>query len=102
MAKDKIRKSPLSKYVKDVVLYGSTARGDSKPSSDVDILLVLDGGIKNNRKYNDWITYLKGNISSEDYTMPEVDLHVVLDENWDRKNNAYFSNIKKEGFSIWS
>ena len=101
-AKNKIQKSPLSKYVKDVVLYGSTARGQTRPSSDVDILLVLDEGVKNHRKYNDWITYLKGNISSDDYTLPEADLHVVFDENWNSRNNAYFSNIKKEGFSIWN
>ncbi len=101
-ARDNIRKSPLSKYVKDVVLYGSTARGQAKPSSDVDILLVLDEAVKSHRKYNDWITYLKGNISSEDYTLPETDLHVVFDENWKENGNAYFSNIRKEGFSIWN
>lgn len=101
-AKDKILKSPLSGYVKDVVLYGSTARGKAKPTSDVDILLVLDERIKKNSRYNDWITYLKGNISSDDYTIPEADLHVVFDENWRDNKDAYFSNIKKEGFSIWS
>jgi len=101
-AKDKIIKSPLSGYVKDVVLYGSTARGKAKPTSDVDILLVLDERIKKNSRYNDWITYLKGNISSDDYTIPEADLHVVFDEKWRDNKDAYFSNIKKEGFSIWS
>ena len=98
----KIRKSPLSRYVKDVVLYGSTARGQSKHSSDVDMLMVLDSSVKNYRKYNDWITYLKGNISSDDYRLPEADLHVAFDEKWKERGNAYFSNIKKEGFSIWN
>ena len=78
------------------------ARGKAKPSSDVDILLVLDERIKNNSRYNDWISYLKGNISSDDYTIPEADLHVVFDENWRDNKDAYFSNIKEEGFSIWS
>ena len=100
-ARAKILKSPLAKYVKDVVLYGSTARGQAKPSSDVDMLMVLDKTIKNYKKYQAWLTYLKGNISSDDYTMPEADLHVVFDENWDDNNEAYFMNIKKEGFSIW-
>ena len=101
-AKAKILKSPLSKYVKDVVLYGSTARGQAKPSSDVDMLMVLDNAIKNYKKYQAWITYLKGNISSEDYTLPEADLHVVFDENWNNAGNAYFYNIRDEGFSIWN
>ena len=101
-AKSKIRKSPLSKHVKDVLLYGSTARGQSKHSSDVDILMILDNRIKNYKRTNDLISYLKGNISSDDYTLPEVDLHVVFDEKWKEANDAYFSNVKKEGFSIWN
>ncbi len=101
-AKAKIQRSPLAKYVRDVLLYGSTARGQSKPSSDVDILLVLDERVKSNRRYNDWITYLKGNISSDDFRLPEADLHVVFGDNWQESNGAFFSNIKTEGFSIWN
>lgn len=101
-AKSQIRKSPLSRYVKDVVLYGSTARGQSKPFSDVDILMVLDEKVKNRKQYNDWITYLKGNISTDDYTLPETDLHVAFYDNWVENNNAFLSNIRKEGFSIWN
>ena len=95
-AKSQIRKSPLSRYVKDVVLYGSTARGQSKPSSDVDILIVLYEKVKNRKQYNDWITYLKGNISTDDYTLPETDLHVAFYDNWVENKNAYLSNIRKE------
>ena len=83
-------------------MYGSTARGQAKPSSDVDILLVLGEEVKNHRKYNDWINYLKGNLSSDDFTMPEADLHVVFDENWTKNNSAYFFNVRKEGISIWN
>ncbi len=101
-AKEKIRKSPLAKYVKDVILYGSTARGQAKPSSDVDLLLVLDPGIRDHRKCNDWVTYLKGNISPDDFTLPEADLHVVFDEDWKENGNAYFSNIKREGINVWN
>ena len=101
-AKSKIRKSPLSKYVKDVILYGSTARGQSRYSSDVDMLVVLDNRIKNHKRYNDWITYLRGNITPDDFTLPEADLHVVFDEKWREKDDAFFSNINKEGFSIWN
>ena len=101
-ARNIIRKSSLSKYVKDVVLYGSTARGEAQPSSDVDLLMVLDDKIKDCKRFKDVITYLKGNISSEDYSLPEADLHVVFDGNWKENNDAYFSNIKREGFSVWN
>lgn len=102
IAKDRIAKSSLSKYVKDVILYGSTARGQAEHSSDVDLLMVLDDKIKDNKKYNDAIVYLKGNISTDDYSLPEADLHVVFDETWKNSNSAYFYNVKKEGFSIWT
>ena len=101
-AKIKIRKSPLAKYVRDVMLYGSTARGKARHNSDIDLLMILDNDLKKNRKAHEWITYLKGNISSEDFTLPETDLHVVYEEKWKEKNDAFFSNIKKEGFSIWN
>lgn len=101
-AKTKIRKSPLSEYVRDVLLYGSTARGQAKPSSDVDILLVLDGEIKKKRKCNDWISSLKGNISSDDYKLPETDLHVVFSDSFNGNKTAFFSNIRREGFGIWN
>ena len=36
-----IKKSPISPFVTDVILFGSCARGEEKYSSDVDLLLVL-------------------------------------------------------------
>ncbi|MCR5761697.1 MAG: nucleotidyltransferase domain-containing protein [Sphaerochaetaceae bacterium] len=102
LARTRIAKSPLSKYVIDVYLYGSTARGAYKDSSDIDILLVLDEEVKKKKKYGEWITYLKGNISSDDFNIPEADLHVAFGKNWKDNRDAYFSNIKEEGFSIWN
>ena len=101
-AKARIRKSPLSNYVKDVYLYGSTARGKARPTSDIDLLMILDENVKLKARYNDWITYLKGNISSDDYNMPETDLHVAFGDSWKQSNDAYFSNVREEGFSIWN
>ncbi len=98
----KIRKSPLAKYVKDVYLYGSTARGKARATSDIDLLMVLDESVKQKSRYNDWITYLKGNISSDDYNMPETDLHVAFGDFWIKSNDAYFANVREEGFSIWN
>jgi predicted nucleotidyltransferase len=37
------RRSPLG--VRDILLYGSVARGDATEASDIDVLVVLDGGI---------------------------------------------------------
>ena len=101
-AKAKIIRSSLSKYVKDVILYGSTARGQAGFSSDVDILMILDEKIRKYKRYNDAIRYLKGNISTDDYSLPEADLHVVFEDTWKNDNSAYLSNVRNEGFSIWN
>lgn len=62
----------------------------------------MDDDVKDNKSAHEWITYLKGNISSEDFILPETDLHVTYESKWKEKNDAFFSNIKKEGFSIWN
>ncbi len=41
-------------------------------------------------------------ISSDDYNMPETDLHVAFGDSWKQSNDAYFSNVREEGFSIWN
>ena len=101
-ASDRIRRSPISKYVKDVLLYGSTARGTARANSDIDLLMILDENVKLKTRCNDWIAYLKGNISSDDYNLPETDLHVTFGDSWRQSNDAYFANIREEGFSIWN
>lgn len=102
VAKDNIKKSPLAPYVKDVLLYGSTARGTAKASSDIDLLLVLDEKVKSEKHYTDWINYLKGNISSSDFNVPEADLHIAFGDAWRENSNAFFTNVTQEGFSIWN
>ena len=37
---------------KKVILFGSWARGDARPNSDIDLAFVLDG-----REYTDWDTF---------------------------------------------
>ncbi len=32
----------------------------------------------------------------------DICFHVALGESWKQSNDAYFSNIRKEGFSIWN
>lgn len=42
LAEQKILCSRLARYVKELYIYGSAARGAEKWNSDIDLLLVLD------------------------------------------------------------
>ena len=48
LAEQKILCSRLARYVKELYIYGSAARGAEKWNSDVDLLLVLDPEKKGN------------------------------------------------------
>ncbi len=101
-ALQKITESPLFPYVDDVILYGSTARNETKKSSDIDLLLVLNPKIKNEAKHSGWIVKIKGGISTENYKDPETDLHIAYGDFWKNENRAFQKNILTEGFSIWN
>lgn len=94
--------SDISMHINDVVLYGSTARGENKKDGDVDILLVLDESIKKVKGYQKSINKLKGSISTSNINDPENDLHVVYGGEYKKANDAYYKNIMKDGVSIWN
>lgn len=78
LAEQKILCSRLARYVKELYIYGSAARGAEKWNSDIDLLLVLDPEKKGNREIKREIIYLKGSITEEDIDAPEIDLKVVF------------------------
>ena len=49
----------------------------------------------------EYVTKLKGEVTSTDITLPEVDLKVVIGESWKRNNMLYYKRIKEEGIDIW-
>lgn len=89
------------KYLQSVILYGSYARGDFGPDSDIDIMILLDltdMEIKDYRHQLSGCTY----DFNEKY---EVDVKPIA------KSNAYFqkwlgaypfyTNIQKEGIALY-
>ena len=101
-ALNKLINSDIVSYIDDVVLYGSLARGNNRSNSDIDILLVLDESVKNIANYQKVINKLRGSISTSNINDPENDLHVVYGNDYKKINNAYYSNILKDGISLWN
>lgn len=96
-AKQKILRSKLSLYAKELYLYGSAARGEVSWDSDIDLLLVLDPSQKNSRELKREIIYLKGSLTDEEVDAPEVDLKVVFGNGWRTSTQTYYKNIVQEG-----
>ena len=99
-AVDAIRKSPVAPFVKALYLYGSCARGEQTYGSDVDLFLELQPDF-DTQKYKDDVILLKGRVSPVDMNMAEVDLKVVVGDEWRKNQMLYYQNILKEGVDIW-
>lgn len=99
-AVDIIRKSPVAPFVKALYLYGSCARGEQTYGSDVDLFLELQPDF-DIQKYKDDVILLKGRVSPTDMNMAEVDLKVVVGDDWKKNQMLYYQNVLREGVNIW-
>lgn len=95
-----IRGSAISPYVNRVILYGSCARGDQNYKSDVDLLLELSPDIDVDQYHSD-LMELRGIVTPPDRNIPEVDLKIMVGDDWEDSESLYFKNIKKEGIDLW-
>lgn len=99
-ARRQIEESPVAPYVSKLYLYGSCAREEQTYQSDVDLMLELKPTFDINMQ-RDEIILLKSRVNPAQSDMPEVDLKVVIGNEWEGEHTLYFENIKKEGRDIW-
>ena len=100
-ALQKIRQSPVASYVKNVILYGSCARGEASWGSDVDLCVLLNENIREVPDYSQMIHLLKGTISSDDAHSVETDIKFVIGDEWKDSKMLYFKNLRKDGILVW-
>ncbi len=80
-----------------IILYGSQARGDARPDSDIDVLIVLKG------KVNPWQEIIRsGSITSDISLRCDVVITTmfVSPEEYDHLEEPYLNNVRREGITI--
>lgn len=95
-----LRQSSIAPYITSVYLYGSSARGDYKYSSDIDLFVVLDKDVPIDIARPEMFR-LKGIISPANINDVPVDLHATIGSEWETGTSLYYKNIRKEGVDIW-
>jgi predicted nucleotidyltransferase len=80
-----------------MVLYGSRARGEAEPGSDIDVLVVLKGSVQPGSE----VERTGGIISELSLQFDEViSCAFVNEEQFIRENSPLLLNIRKEGVEV--
>ena len=85
-----------------IVMYGSRARGDDTPDSDLDILLVLrDAGPGNREKAHQIVYQLMWDRGFD----PLISMNIIDREYYQllrEAGSSYLQNIQREGKPLWT
>lgn len=81
-----------SKYIKQIILFGSVARGDDKQDSDIDLLIVVTSRKKT-------ISLIEETVADFMYKYQElISAHIISETRYNKsKNYSFFNNINIEG-----
>lgn len=93
----KIIRNKLKGHLKEVILFGSHARGDFTEGSDYDFLVVVD---KREKRINEIVIDACVEIMNRYYALIGC---IVCDEReWEKKKRFPIGlNISKEGIELW-
>lgn len=88
-------------HLRKVILYGSYARGDFKPDSDIDIMILLDMSNIDLKAYSQRLSYM-----TYDFNLDNgLDIKpIAKSEDHFRKwvvNYPFYANIDKEGVVLY-
>ena len=88
-------------HLRQIILYGSYARGDFRPDSDIDIMILLDLSDIDIKKYRHQLSDMTFDFNM-DY---DVDIKpIAKSEEHYRKwvdNYPFYSNINREGVRLY-
>ena len=80
--------------LRQIILFGSCARSQARYESDIDLLVVVKE-IPSTKE----ILHIKSELNER---VPiDVDLKIVSDEMFSKKEDFFLSNIKRDGVILW-
>ena len=88
-------------HLKKVILYGSYARGDYTPDSDVDIMILVDLSAEEMETYSDALSELgfEYNVQHNIWMMPVVKNQQHF-YHW-ASSYPFYTNVQKEGVVLY-
>lgn len=90
--------SSAGSRVQNVILFGSKARGDSGPDSDLDVLVVID---HYDAQIDDVVTMTASRISLEFDTL--INTHLVAADRWAKMQKweaTLWQEVQRDGVSL--
>lgn len=88
-------------HLKSVILYGSYARGDYTPDSDIDIMILVDLSAEEMDSYADALSELdfEYNVQHDIWMMPVVKNQQHFYQ-W-AESYPFYNNVQKEGVVLY-
>lgn len=88
-------------HLRKIILYGSYARGDFKPDSDIDIMILLDMSDADLKVYSQQLSYMTYDFNLDN----NLDIKpIAKSDDHFRKwvdNYPFYANINKEGVVLY-
>ena len=84
-----------------VILYGSYAREDDTPESDIDIMILVDGGDAEAREQNDALAAMTYEFDMKHDVYVESSARSLRHFNYWRKAYPFYKNVSREGLVLY-
>lgn len=89
----------LHGQIKQIILYGSVARKDAMSESDIDIAVVMDGTITDDRR-DQFLSFCAELDLKYDRVFSVIDISQSLMDKW-CGIVPFYKNIQEEGIVLW-
>jgi predicted nucleotidyltransferase len=83
--------------LKDIIIYGSWARGDATERSDIDLVVVLEGKVVPGREIDRMIDIIT-DMNLQHGVL--IAVYPISDEDFPAVNSPLLMNVRREGISV--